>query len=375
MRLKVDGRETREVQLPLRPSIQAAGYPFPDGRRLGRRSLTVAVEGDTWREIDDLSFAGPSDEVYVVRAGARGLPVLRFGDGVNGAALPARQVHIELEMSVGSGATGNVGAQTLTHLLRFGPSGAVRAEPERLISRGADPVHADLVRAIWTVTNPLPAVGGRDPEDLESIRYRAPFGVRDALSAVAPRDYERLLLRLPFVAGARARVSHAGPRELIQITVLLRDEDTLEEAELLRRWASVRRVLEDIRLLGFDVEAVPPRWVPLDIDLRVDAAPHAVQGRVRRDVIEAIRGDGGLLDPDSVGLGGDVHLSDVYEAIHAVEGVQSLRVLRFRRLEPNAAEHLGDGVIPIGADEVATVGGPRRPNAGLMTLTVCGGLS
>lgn len=373
--VEIDGATTREFELPLRPSIQARGYPFSNERRAGQRVLRIAVSGDPWREVDDLSLCGPSDEVYCVRAGVRGLPVVRFGDGQNGAALPARKVHLQLELSVGGGAAGNVGAQTLRQILRFGRAPLPASDPEALILPTAGPERSDLVQSIWKVTNPLPAVGGRDPEALESIRYRAPLGVRDALSAVTPRDYEVLLLRLPFVAGARARVHHLGPREVVQVTVLLRDEDTLPEAELMRRWAVVRRTLEEIRLLGFDVEAVPPVWVPLDLDLVVEAGPHSVQGHVRTEVTEALAGNGGFFDPDRAGLGGDVRLSDLYDTVQRVNGVRSVRVLRFRRLARGAVEHLADGVIPIGDHEVATIGGSRTPGQGLMTLTVCGGLA
>lgn len=375
LRIRVDGSRAREIELPLRPSIHAAGYPLPGQTRRGRRALRVAVDGDPWTEVDDLSRCGPGDEVFAVRASSSGLPVLRFGDGANGAALPGRWVDLDVELTVGSGAAGNVGAFTLDQLVRFGRVGSDGSDPEAMILPTGGPTRDDLVRSIWQVTNPLPAVGGRDPEPLESIRYRAPLGVRDALSAVTPADYERLLMALPYVAGARARAVDAGVRDLVQVTVLLRDEDTLPEPELLRRWALVRRTLEEIRLLGFDVEAVPPAWVPLDIDLVVDALPHAEPGRLRDDVTEALAGNGGLLDPDTVGLGGDVRLSELYQAVQRVPGVGAVRVLRFRRLAPHAREHLTDGVIPVADHEVATLGGPRAPGTGLLTISVCGGLA
>jgi outer membrane protein insertion porin family len=77
---------------------------------------------------------------------------------------------------------------------------------------------------------------------------------------------------------------------------------------------------------------------------------------------------------DFAGLGGDVHLSDVYQSVQRVRGVQAVRVKRFRRLEPQARERLGEGVIPVGDHEVASLGGPRKPGLGLLTVSVCGGL-
>jgi hypothetical protein len=127
-------------------------------------------------------------------------------------------------------------------------------------------------------------------------------------------------------------------------------------------------------MLGFDVEAVPPIWLPLDIDLVVAATADADPGRVREEVREAIAGNGGLLDPDTTGLGGDVHLSDVYQTVQRLTGVRAVRVQRFRCLGSRPREYLDEGVIPVGDHEVATVGGPRTPDAGLLTVSVCGGL-
>jgi hypothetical protein len=162
---------------------------------------------------------------------------------------------------------------------------------------------------------------------------------------------------------------------LVRVTVLLRDEDTIVDAERLRRWAEVRRRLEQVRLLGFDVEAVPPTWVPLDLDLAVDADPHAHASDLHALVVDAIAGQGGLLDPDRSGLGGDVHLSTLHQTVLAVPGVRGLRVKRFRRMEPGAREWLPEGFIPIGPDEVAVIRGPQRAGKdGVLTVTVCGGL-
>jgi hypothetical protein len=185
----------------------------------------------------------------------------------------------------------------------------------------------------------------------------------------------RLLEAMPEVAGASARVRRLGVRQVVRVTVLLRDEDTLDRDERLRRWAAVRKNLEGIRLLGFDVETVPPVWVPLDLDVAVDAQPYA-QADLLKDAVEnAVAGPSGLLDPDVTGLGVDLHLADLYRAISAVPGVAATRILRFRRLELGAKELLDSGVIPIGAEEVAVVRGPQRPSSdGVLTIGVCGGL-
>jgi hypothetical protein len=364
-----------EVPVPLAPiSVQIMGYPFPgDVPRVGTTMLRVAVDGETWTRVDDLSAWGPDDRVFAVRSADDGGVVLRFGDDVNGTALPARTVQMSLAMRVGLGAAANVGPGQLTSLVQLGP---VASDDDAWLQAITDLSARDAVlRTVLTVANPTDAVEGRDPEDIDALRYRAPLNVLDGQSAVTPSDCERLLEELPEVSAARAEVLGSGVRPLVRVTVLLRDDASLGDPERLRRFADARRVLEDARLLGCDVETVPPQWVPLDLDALVDADPHVSAPALRDSVVEAVAGTGGMLDPDEIGLGGDVRLSILYQTILAVPGVTGTVVRQFRRYEPGAVDCLADGLIPIAPGEVAVL---RVPGGGaidgLFTVTVRGGL-
>jgi hypothetical protein len=372
LELTLDGGPGAELALPFAPiSIQAPGYPLPgDERRRGRPAVRVLIDGDEWRRTHDLAVASPGDEVFVLRTAADGRATVRFGDGVSGAALPQRANPIRLDLTIGAGRDGNVGEGILSRLL-FVPVDASRGPVTGWLFRE----DMEVLRALITVDNPLPAIGGRDAEPLDHMRYRAPLLAQRPVSAITPEDYERVARELPEVAGAHARVVPAAVRPVVRVTVLLRDEDTLDPDERLRRWAAVRAALEHARLLGFDVESVPPTWAPLDLDVAVDAQPHADAGLVREAVIAAVSGNGGLLDPDTSGLGGDVQLADLYRTVLAAPGVAAARVRRFRRLHPHAPERLHAGFIRIKPEEVAVVRGPARPASdGVLTVTVCGGL-
>ncbi len=381
MRLTVDNAlgDVQEVALPLSPiSVQSCGWPLPDeGARPGRPQVAVSVDGSPWTQVDDLSLAGPSDRVFALRPGHQGGASVRFGDGDNGAALPRRSVTVELSLRIGLGRLGNVGTDALTRLVAFGAGGDIG----EILPDQTD--RDDLIRRHLTIGNPLPALGGRDAETLDHIRYTAPKSVRDRLSAVAVADYERLLTDLPEVAAARATVVDAGIRRVVRVTLLLKDEDTLggeaadplAEAERLRRWAAARHHLETIRLMGFDVELLPPVFTPLDLDLIVDAEPWVQSETVRVRVGQALGGDGGLFDPDRSGLGGDVHVDAIHRAVLGVDGVAAVRVRRMRRLVPHAVDFAEAGTLPIAGDEVAVLKRPYGPGEdGLATVTVCGGL-
>ena len=369
----------KEIELPMEPvSVQARGRPLPDAStRTGRPCIEMSVDGEPWRLVDDLSVQPPGDECFVLRSGSVGGAVVRVGDGITGAPFPSCDVTLELSVRIGLGALGNVRAGALSQLLALGEGDDVDA----LLGDGdEDPAtRLELLRRHLDVTNPVPAIGGRDAEPLERIRYRAPLGVRDVLSAVVPSDYGRLLATLPEVAASRAQVIDGGVRPIVGVTLLLRDEDRLAaqgepgEAERLRRWAVARAKLESIRLLGYDVELLPPKFVPLDVDVVVDAARWASSATVERDVRLALAGRGGLFDPDVSGLGGDVHLDAIHRRVAAVRGVTAVRVNRLRRLEPRAIDHVTAGVLPIAADEVAILDHPYGDGFpdGLLTVQVC----
>ena len=370
--IAVDGSARREVPVPVdRVSVHATGWPFPGDRpRTGEPRIELAVEGEPWARVDDLAGAAAGEEVFALRTGPGDTPVARFAE----SALPARPVTVDLAVRVGLGTIGNVGVGALTRLLALGPGGdrnsLLTEEP------GADRFH--LVRQVLTVTNPVPGVGGREPEALETMRYRAPLGVRDALSAVVPADYERLVSLLPEVAAARAVVRDGPLAPVVSTTLLLRDEDALAaageqgEAERLRRWAAARARLEEVRLLGFDVELVPPRFVPLDLDVIVDVDEWALD-TAEHTVQQALSGPNGLFDPDVSGLGGDVHVDAIHHRVLAVHGVRAVRVRHLRRLQPGAPERAHAGVLPVEADEVAILRHPYGEAfpSGLLTVTAC----
>ncbi|MFE9692380.1 hypothetical protein [Micromonospora sp. NPDC005806] len=365
-----------ELPLPFAPAARvASGWPFPGERREGALDVRVSVDGEPWRCVPDV--AAEPGEAFAVAAGGDGGSLLVLGQP---GALPDAPVRVSVEAVLGLGAAGNVAAHTLTSLLLLGPGSAVPP---------GTPL--ETVREALALDNPVPGVEGRDPEPLEAIRLRAPWAARRPAAAVGTDDHVRLLEELPEVAAARARVLELGERRVVRATLLLRDEDTLvpggpdpadvdlldlvRDAERLRRWTLARRRLEEVRLLGFDVELVPPTFVPIDLDVVVDAEDHAPAERLQAAVEAALAADGGLFDPDVTGLGGDVRVDAVLRRVLAVDGVRAARVRRLRRLERGAAEHAVDGTLPVADEEVAVL---RRPYGdgpdGLLTVQVCGGL-
>jgi hypothetical protein len=61
----------------------------PGGSMGGTSTLSITVDGQPWSPVDDLGAAGATDRVYLLLMGADGSGRVAFGDGVNGARLPA----------------------------------------------------------------------------------------------------------------------------------------------------------------------------------------------------------------------------------------------------------------------------------------------
>ena len=93
---------------------------------------------------------------------------LRFGDGVAGRQ-PEAGTLFRADYRVGNGTPGNVGAETITYIvLRTESLSGVNLLPR----------------------NPLPAIGGTDPEPIEDVKFFAPYAFRSQLErAITAADY------------------------------------------------------------------------------------------------------------------------------------------------------------------------------------------
>ena len=134
--------------------------PVPSGVAA---TLQVRVNGVLWQPTDEPLAAGPTDRVYVLSLDETGASVV-FGDGVNGARLPAGNDNVRARYRVGLGRGGNVAAGKIDQL-------------------------ATRPLGVKAVVNPRAAAGGADPESADSARRNAPIGVTAMGRLVSVDDY------------------------------------------------------------------------------------------------------------------------------------------------------------------------------------------
>lgn len=326
---------------------------------------SVAAGGlDPWEAVADLLDSTPFDRHVVVETDDDGRATLRFGDGEYGRRLGDASA-LEVSYRVGVGGHANIGEGSLGHVVLEDAS-------EQWIER---------------VYNPLPAVGGADPEPIEAVRRDAPvaFHTRQ-LRAVTAQDYRAAAEELTRVAGAVAAVRWTGSWQTVFVGIDPRaPSDLVLEPNGRIRLADdlaheVRVHLQRRRLAGRDLELRAPEYVPIDLALVVCAGRDHFREDVAGAVVEALSDrvladrTVGLFHPDRFGFGDPVHLSAIYAAAAAVPGVDSVTVRRFKRYRERPVGELDRGVLGIGDWELAQLrNDPSFPEHGVLEVTALGG--
>ena len=334
------------------PQIWLESSPAPSG-----------CDDPRWAARRDLLDSGPQECHFVVEMDGERRAHLRFGDGELGY-MPDAGMAFTATYRVGSGTAGNVGRESLSHLVS-----------ELLISgAGLEP------------RNPMPARGGIDPEPLDEAKLFAPHAHRWALQrAITEEDYAEIVMQAygDRALHAAARVQRAAARlrwtgSWYEALVALDPIGRVEAGQALRD--EVRAYLEPYRRIGHDLAVGPARSVPLDLELLICVEPDHLRGHVKAALLDALSnralpgGGRGLFHPDEWTFGQDVFLSALVATAQAVPGVESVQVVKLERLYEGPNGEIGKGVLPLGPLEVARLDNdPSFPENGRLTLDVRGG--
>lgn len=339
----------------------------PGGETPPRSTLEVVVGGiaTPWAEQSDLIESEGDDDHFIVETDEEGVSLLRFGNGVNGRALP-HLAAATCRYRVGQGVAGNVGADTLT---------------------GFDPVAPSGVDAVW---NPLDVVNGREPEPRQEILRRVPEAYRQRqLRAVTLDDYARRAEELPEVAHAKARYAWTGSWRTVRVAIDPRGTTVLDP--LTRK--KIERHLDAVRLIGEDLEIRPASYVALDIHLDVCAHPQYwpedLRAALEMEFSDGYTPDGrlGFFHPDLWTFGQTLHASQIVGRALAVQGVERMLAVRMRRWAPGTGGALTTivvgpaGALPPVAEKVAVTAfeiiqvanDPSRLETGRIVFDIAGG--
>jgi Baseplate J-like protein len=338
----------------------------PGGDEPTRSTLQVIVSGftDPWQEQSDLIESRGGDEHFIVETDERGISRVRFGDGMNGAALPD-DATVTCRYRVGQGEAGNVGSDKLIH---FDHSGT----------------------AVTEAWNPFDVVDGRAAEPPAEILRRVPEAYRRLQKrAVTLADYAARAEELPGVAHACARYAWTGSWRTVRVAIDPAGTTVLD-CDLSRRIADH---LDALRLIGEDLEIRLAQYVPLDIKLRLCADPQYWPEDLRAELeIEFSAGytpDGrrGFFHPDLWTFGQPLYASQIVGRALRVTGVERVLSLSMRRWNPGTGGGLVIVTVPPDAlpealveklevrpfEIIQVINDPNRLEAGRTLFEIIGG--
>lgn len=316
--------------LPEAAGVLAYRATPADGITPPRSTLQVTVDGfdAAWEERIDLVLSEDDDEHFIVETHENGVSQLRFGNGVNGRALPAG-ARVTAQFRSGQGVAGNVGADVLTTA-----------------------TNAALLLRVW---NPFDVTDGRAPEAAADLLRRAPEAYRRVqLRAVTLADYAARAAEVPGVAQARAAYRWSGSWRVVRVAIDPVGGGALTPA----LHARVAARLDALRLIGDDVELRAAVYVPLDVRITV-CAHSAYWVEDLRTELEMAFSDGdlpaglpwsqGLFHPDLWSFGQPLYASQLIGRALSVTGVERVVKLGMRRFNPGS----GGGVSVVEVDASA----------------------
>ncbi|HTU76785.1 MAG TPA: putative baseplate assembly protein [Trebonia sp.] len=286
-------------------------------------TLRISVNGAPWHEVDTFAGRGPAERVYVTAIGDDGHVRVTFGNGINGARLPAGTENIRARYRVGVGAAANIPG---------GQVGQLTARP----------------LGVAGVGNPLPATGGADPDGPAEARRDIPIAVCALDRLVSVRDYEDFTRRRAGIDKASARRLFDGAREVVHVTAAGTSDAPLEPASgVLPALAASLVKLGDPQL--------PVQVAAREAVLLVIAARVRLTTGYRWDIVQAVV-RAALASRFSFAarqLGQPAYRSEVLATISAVPGVDYADVDVFTGVP--------DSVTPAGLQGLAgTLSGPRE---------------
>lgn len=290
-------------------------------------TLELRVNDTLWHETDRIDDAPASARTFITRRSDAEVTTIHFGDGRHGSRLPTGRNNVTATYRRGLGRDGNVRAGQLT-LLQQRPYG------------------------LQAVTNPVPAAGGDDPENLDHARVAAPSTVRTLDRIVSLRDYQDVAGSFAGIGAAMASWAWMGERRAVVVTVSGAAGTTLPaDAAVL---ANLYRTMRTYGDPWVPVVLVPHRPVAFSLHGTVTVHPDADPSVVRKVLQDRLSSRYGA---DRDAFGEALAVSDILAVLHAEPEVLGVDLDVVRR---------HDGVGPTGSVAVLPAAMPTTGSSGLV---------
>ena len=281
--------------------------PQPGAPHGAAPTLALRVNGVLWKEVRSF-FGHEGDEaVYTLDITDEQGTIVRLGDGRTGARPSTGRNNVSASYRKGLGKAGIVAAE------------AIKTPLER-------------PKGLQKVFNPVASSGGAEREDPASIRKNAPNTVRTFGRIVSLRDFEDAAREFTGVAKALARIEWDQEWQVVKLVIAGDDGNPVVGEAYTAFVADLDSRRDPNRKLN--VVNHTPAEVALSLVISPDPAclPDTVLANVTAKIDQ-------FFAFDNLGLGQTIALSEIYQAVHAADGVIGATITRFHLVdEPEAAD-------------------------------------
>jgi hypothetical protein len=308
-----------------------------------------------WAAQRDLLGSSPEDQHFVAELDNDGVTHIRFGDRMI-RKMPEVGTEFSTIYRIGLGKSGNVGAEAISHIV----------------------FRRDFhVCSISKVKNPMPALGGIDPEPLENVKQFAPAAFRkNQERCITAEDYARMAEVDPRVQKAVAELNWTGSWFEVKVAIDPYGSENLDEIlrkDIESRLNGYKRICHDLRVTG-------AQYVPILIAMNLCVKSDYLRGNVEAALMDLFSnrrlpdGSLGLFHPDNLSFGDGVYLSKLVATAQSVPGVENLEVTKLERMGIGPKDEIVKGLLPIGLLEIAQMDNdPNLPENGRLILNLIGG--
>lgn len=249
----------------------------------------------------------------------------------------------------------------------------------------------------------------RNPHLMETARTAGPRSIHTQERMVTASDYGERLEDHPLVLRAQAEAGWSGSWSCLKLPVILYRNLFLdvalteaalggaEPAAVLRLqiddfnrragldvpvWEHeptartvLRPYLDARRMVGQEVLLDDADPVGIVIQISVRGSANYFRSELKVDVAQALgSGVGGFFEPGRLVFGEDLHASDLFETVMALDGVEAACLNRFKRVGRRYPDQSGSGLIRLDGHEIAVCDNdPAHPERGSLRVVVHGG--
>ena len=298
------------------------------------KSITIVVGSSTYQYVPYLIDYNNSDPVFTTYTNAENTTYILFGDNISGRIPPVNS-QITATYRIGGGASGNVGANTISYIIEGGQSGLTVKNQY---------IDAEDIGA---------AVGGADRESTDAIRVNAPLSLRSLDRAVATADYAALSVK----GGASKAVAVADVYTSVTVyAVPFGDKGVTGDGVTPSGTFNALKTILNTFLIdkipaNTSVTFQPASYVDVLIDASITCLPQYKQSKIQADVTAALDT---LFDIDNVVFSDRISINDITSTINSIEGVAFVELEKLVRTDENITKVVDQKTLTSGVATLRT---------------------